>query len=156
MKFDDLIGIVTSAKFFTMTIKGKIRKAVFCASYYTERYPDEVYFKVFFDDDTILEIMPSSEELYFCDDARREVDKNLITDFGEYLKIDGKEYLLYNYNDKQFVKKVYFGNLEDGEGECVFSDYGFADEIWSLAVLDNDKESDVHVKIIDVKDVKVK
>lgn len=155
MKFDDLIGRVTSVKLFAMTIKGKIRKAVFCASYFTEHYPDELYFKVFFDDDTILEIMPNTEELYFCDDVRREVDRKLITDFGEYLKIDGKEYLLNNNDDKQFVKKIYFGNIEDGEGECVFSDYGFADEVWSLAVLDNRKESDMHMKRIDIKDVKM-
>ena len=138
-----------------MKIIGKIRKAVFWASYFTELYTVELYFKVFFDDDTILEIMPNTEELYFCDDVRREVDRKLITDFGEYLKIDGKEYLLNNNDDKQFVKKIYFGNIEDGEGECVFSDYGFADEVWSLAVLDNRKESDMHMKRIDIKDVKM-
>ena len=110
---------------------------------------------MFFDDDTILEIIPNAKELYFCDDARRKIDTSLITDSGEYLKIDGKEYILNNKDDKQFVKNVHFGNLEDGEGECVFSDYGFADEVWSLATLDNGKESDVHVKRIDVKDVKV-
>ena len=71
------------------------------------------------------------------------------------MKIDGKEYLLNNNDDKQFVKKIYFGNIEDGEGECVFSDYGFADEVWSLAVLDNRKESDMHMKRIDIKDVKM-
>ena len=73
------------------------------ASYYTIHYPDEEYYKVFFDDDTILIMMPETESLYFCDDERREVDRELITDFGEYLHIDGKKYLFDNSNDKQFV-----------------------------------------------------
>ena len=128
---------------------------MFCASYCTEHYPDEEYFKVFFDDGTVLEIMPNTEDLYFCDDMRRKIDRNLITDFGEHLKIDGKEYLLDNSNDKQFVKKIYYGDIKDGEGECVFSDYGLADEIWSLATLDDGRVSDIHAEKISIDDISI-
>ncbi|MBO7131894.1 hypothetical protein J6V85_01325 [Candidatus Saccharibacteria bacterium] len=155
MTFDDLLNKVKSDNPITIIIKNRARKTVFVASYYTEHYPDEEYFKIFFSDGTILEIMPKTEDLYFCDDKRRIIDRDLITDFDEYLNIDSKQYLLVSSEDKQFLRKIYYGNIEDGEGGCVFSDYGFADEIWSLAVLDDGEISDVHVKKISLKDVEI-
>ena len=155
MKFDDLLARIKDSEPFVIIIEGVSRKAVFCASYYTEHYPDEEYYKVFFDDGTMLEIMPSAESLFFCDDIRRKIDRSSITDFGEYLNIDGKKYLLTNHNDEQYVKKVYFGD-NNGEGECVFSEYGFANEVWSLAVLGDGSVSDIHMRKISIMDIGLK
>ncbi len=132
-------------------IKGQDHELVFVASYYTEHYPDDEYLKVFFRDDTVLQVVPDTKELFFCDDERRNIDRGMIHD--DRLVIDGKEYILQNGDDKQFVKKIYFGDLSDGEGECIFSDYAFQDEVWSLAVLDNGEVSDIHVKAIELKDI---
>lgn len=154
MMFDDLLNRIKKDNPVRMTIRDKARETVFVASYCTEHYPSEEYLKIFFDDGTILEMMPKTEDLYFCDDERREIDRNLVTDHGECLRIDNKEYLLENGNDKQIVKTIYYGDVENGEGGCVFSDYGFADEVWSLAVLDNGEVSDVHVERIGLKDIK--
>ena len=151
MKFNDLLGKVKSSAPTTLIIKDKARKIIFCASYYTTHCPDEEYLKVFLDDGTILEVIPNGEVVYFCDDERREISRDLISDDGETLRVDGKEYLLENGNDEQFVKEIYCGKVEDGEGGCVFSDYVWQDEVWSLAVLDNGEISDVHVKKITVE-----
>lgn len=155
MKFNDLLNKIKKENPVTLTIKGKTKKTVFVASYCTEHYPDEEYLKIFFDDGTILEMMPETESLYFCDDERRIIDRGLITDYDEYLNIDSKQYLLSDSEDKQFLKKIYYGDIDDGEGGCIFSDYGFADEFWSLAVLDDGSISDVHVRRISLKDIKI-
>ena len=63
--------------------------------------------------------------------------------------------MLDNSNDKQFVKKIYYGDIKDGEGECVFSDYGFADEIWSLATLDDGRVSDIRAKKISIEGISI-
>lgn len=129
------------------------RKAVFMASYTTKHYPDDEYLKLFFADGALLEIMPGQKEVFFCDDKRRNLDRNLVKDDGKYLDVDGKRYSLDNANDTQIIKKVYFGDITDGESGCVFSDYSFEDEIWSLAVLENGEISDVHARRINVKDI---
>lgn len=122
------------------------------ASYTTKKFPDDEYIKLFFTD-TLLEIIPSQEEVYFCDDSRKEISRSLITSNGKYLNIDGKQYALENTNDIQAVNKIYFGDIVDGEGGCRFSDYIFEDEIWSLATLDNGKISDVHARRIKIGDI---
>lgn len=123
------------------------------ASCTTEKFPDDEYIKLFFSDDTLLEIMPSLEEVYFCVDSRKEISRNLITSNDKYLNIDGKQYALENANDIQILKKIYFGDIADGEGSCKFSDYVFDDEIWSLATLDNGKISDAHARKIKIGDI---
>ena len=85
------------------------------ASYTTKKFPDDEYIKLFFTD-TLLEIIPSQEEVYFCDDSRKEISRSLITSNGKYLNIDGKQYALENTNDIQAVNKIYFGDIVDGEG----------------------------------------
>ena len=153
-KFDDfLLKILKLEKGSIIKVTDKDRKAVFMASYTTEKFPDDEYIKLFFSDDTLLEIMPSLEEVYFCDDNRKEISRNLIASNGKYLNIDGKQYTIENANDAQIVKKIYFGDIADGEGGCKFSDYVFDNEIWSLAILDNDKISDVHARKIKIGDI---
>ena len=154
MVFDNLLNKVKKEP-VTITIKDKPRRIVFVASYCTKHYPDEEYLKIFFDDGTILEMMPETESLYFCDDERRIIDRGLIVDYGEHLNIDSKQYLLDNSEDKQVLKKIYYGTIDDGEGGCIFSDYGFANEIWSLATLDDGSISDMHVRRISLKDIKI-
>ena len=122
------------------------------ASYTTKKFPDDEYIKLFFTD-ALLEIMPSQEEVYFCDDSRKEISRSLITSNGKYLNIDRKQYVLENANDIQIVNKIYFGDIADGEGGCRFSDYVFKDEIWSLATLDNGKISDIHARKIKIGDI---
>lgn len=153
-KFDDfLLKILKLEKGSIIKVTDKDHRAVFMASYTTKKFPDDEYIKLFFSDGTLLEIMPSQEEVYFCDDSRKEISRNLITSNGKYLNIDGKQYVLENANDTQIVKKIYFGDIVDGEGGCQFSDYVFDNEIWSLATLDNGKISDVHARRINVKDI---
>ena len=139
-----------------LKVTGAGRKAVFMASYTTKHYPDDEYLKLFFADDTLLEIMPGQKEVFFCDDERRSLDRNLVKDDDKYLDVDGKRYSLDNANDTQVSKKVYFGDMTDGEGGCLFSDYSFEDEIWSLAVLENGEISDVHARRINVRDINFK
>lgn len=156
MDIQELINLITNAEPFQLTIKDIDRQPAFAASYTTEHYPDDEYIKLFFTDGTLLEIMPSADELFFCDDERREVDRSLISDFDEYLNIDGTEFLANDLNDRQFVKTIYFGDPKDGETDCIFSDYGYADEVWSLAILPNGTISDIHTKRIAPSDIKIK
>lgn len=151
MKFDDLLTKIQNNNPVTMTIKGKARETAFVASYSTEHFPYDEYLKVFFTDGTLLEVMPGSEDLFFCDDERNEISRDLIK--GDILEIDGKKYELENGDDEQFLKKIYYGNIKDGEGGCVFSDYSFDNEIWSLAVLDNGMISDVHAIKIELNEI---
>lgn len=154
MTFSDFYNqLLNIDKKTSIKIKDKDHEIVFVASYFTKNYPDEEYVKVFLSDGTILQATPGAEEVYFCDDSLRAVDRSLITDGGEHLNIGGKQYTLENGDDQQLVKKIYFGNLSDGEGECVFSDYSCGDEVWSLAILPNGEFSDVHAKKIDLADV---
>lgn len=153
-KFDSFLqNILTLQEGSLINILGIDHQVSFMASYTTEKFPDDEYIKLFFSDGTLLEIMPSQGEVYFCDDSRKEISRNLITSNGKYLNIDGKQYALENANDTQIVKKIYFGDIADGEGGCRFSDYIFEDEIWSLATLDNGKISDVHARRIKIGDI---
>ena len=129
-------------------IHDKDSKILFMASYYTEHFPEDEYLKVFMSDGTILEVMPQTKELYFCDDNRRNINRSLISDDGKSLNIDGKKYILQDGNNRQYIKKLYYGNVEDGEEGCIFSDFIYGDEVWSLAVLDNNQISDVHARKI--------
>lgn len=154
LKFDSFLqNIPTLQEGSLVNILGVDHQVSFMASYTTEKFPDDKYIKLFFSDGTLLEIMPSLEEVYFCDDNRKEISRNLITSNDKYLNIDGKQYVLKNANDIQIVNKIYFGDIADGEGGCRFSDYVFKDEIWSLATLDNGKISDVHVSKIKIGDI---
>lgn len=137
----------------TVKIFGTDHKAVFMASYTTKHYPDDEYIKLFFADGTLLEIMPNEKEIFFCDDSRNEISRDLIIDDGKHLNIDGNLYTLENSNDTQIIKKIYFGDVADGESGCIFSDYVFEDEVWSLAKLENGQISDVHVRKIGIKDL---
>lgn len=153
LSFDKFLSkILNLEKGSAIKVIDKNRRAVFMASYTTKKFPDDEYIKLFFTD-TLLEIMPSQEEVYFCDDSRKEISRSLITSNGKYLNIDGKQYVLENANDIQIVNKIYFGDIVDGEGGCRFSDYIFEDEIWSLATLDNGKISDVHARRIKIGDI---
>lgn len=153
LSFDKFLSkILNLEKGSAIKVIDKNRRAVFMASYTTKKFPDDEYIKLFFTD-ALLEIMPSQEEVYFCDDSRKEISRSLITSNGKYLNIDGKQYALENTNDIQIVNKIYFGDIVDGEGGCRFSDYVFKDEIWSLATLDNGKISDVHVRKIKIGDI---
>ena len=152
MHFNDFLSkILSLQKRAVINVSGTNHKASFMASYTTEHFPDDEYIKLFFDDGTLLEIMPSQEEIFFCDDPRKEIDRNLIT--GDILNIDDKQFVIENANDNQLIKTIYYGDIADGEGGCNFSDYIFNDEVWSLATLDNGKISDVHAKKIDIKEV---
>lgn len=153
LSFDKFLSkILNLEKGSAIKVIDKNRRAVFMASYTTKKFPDDEYIKLFFTD-ALLEIMPSQGEIYFCNDNRKEISRNLITSNGKYLNIDGKQYALENANDTQIVKKIYFGDIADGEGGCEFSDYAFNNEIWSLATLDNDKISDVHARKIKIGDI---
>lgn len=150
----DLVDSIKSIRYNSfMDIEKTLHQAVFMASYVTEKYPDDEYLKIFFKDNTILEVIPGSQEFFFCDDPRRNIDRNLIIDDGERIKIDGKEFLSNGSEDKQYLKKIYFGNIEDGEGNCIFRDYEFKNEVWSLATLETGEKADVHVRKISAKDI---
>ncbi len=154
MTFDDLLNKVKK-ELITITIKDKPRKIVFVASYYTEHYPDAEYLKIFFDDGTILEMDSVAERLYFCDDERRIIDRGSFSDYGDYLNIDGEEYLLNDSNDKQVLKKIYYGNIDDGEGGYIFSIFVSVNGIWTLTTLDDGSISGMHERVISLKDIKI-
>ncbi len=134
-------------------IENTSHQAVFMASYVTEKYPDDEYYKIFFRDNTILEVIPSLQEFFFCDDSRRNIDRELIVNSGRQLEIDGKKFLSNGSEDNQYLKKIYFGDIKDGEGNCKFRDYECGDEVWSLATLENGEKADIHVRKILSEDI---
>ena len=139
--FERILDLSKGDKIF---VCNKERKIMFLGQYFAKSCPEESYFKAFFNDGTVLEIMPGSEEFYFGDDPRRDVKKDMN---DNEIMVDGKEFVAENDVDYQFVKQIYFGNMEDGEGECAFRDYAFGDEVWSLAVVSATQEkSDILVR----------
>ena len=150
----NLVDSIKSIKYdSSIKIENTSHQAVFMASYVTEKYPDDEYYKIFFRDNTILEVIPSSQEFFFCDDSRRNIDRNLVTNNEEQLEIDGKKFLSNDSEDNQYLKKIYFGNIKDGEGNCIFRDYEFENEVWSLATLKNGEKADIHVRKISAEDI---
>lgn len=154
MTFDDLLNKVKKEP-ITITVKDKPRKTVFAASYCTKHYPDAEYLKIFFDDGTILKTYPEDERLYFCDDKRRTIDRGLFSDYGDYLNIDGEEYLLNDGGDEQVLKKTYYGNIDDGEDGHIFKTYVSVNGIWTLTTLDDGSISGMHEREISLKDIKI-
>lgn len=134
-------------------VDGVKREAIFMASYSSEHFPNNWYIKLFFKDGTILEVMPVSEEVFFCKEGRKEIDRSLLDNSGKRLTINGEEYDILNSNDIQVVKKIYFGDVSEGEAGCIFSDFGSTNKVWSLAKLDDGTISDVCAEKITIEDV---
>lgn len=144
--------ILNSKKGDEFSILGKKRRALFLARYFMKSCQDGEYLKCFFDDGTILEVMPEAREFYFGDDERRNINKDMKDDV---IEIDGKKFIAESGSDYQFVKEIYFGKIEDGEGECIFRDYTNDNEIWSLAIISaTQEESDIFVRKIEPEEIR--
>ena len=55
-------------------------------------------------------------------------------------------------DDIQVVKKIYFGDVSEGEAGCIFSDFGSTNKVWSLAKLDDGTISDVCAEKITIEE----
>lgn len=134
-------------------VDGEKRRVVFLGEYSLEHYPNQSFFKLFFDDGNWLEIEPASERCYMCNFLQRPVDRNLIVDYDETLKMNGNEFLLNDMQDRQTLRKIYFGDITDGEGDGIFSAYLFADEAFVLA--NDNKNRDSFSKEIPLENIKI-
>jgi hypothetical protein len=88
-----------------------------------------------------------------CNFLQRPVDRNLIVDYGETLEMNGNEFRLNDAQDHQTLRKVYFGDITDGEGDGIFSAYLFAGESFVLA--DDDKNRDSFSKEIPLESIRI-
>ena len=134
-------------------IDGEKRRVKFFGEYSLKHYPNQSFFKLFFDDGKWLEICPESESCYICNYLQRPVDRNLIIDYGETLEMNGNEFRLNDAQDHQTLRKVYFGDITDGEGDGIFSTYLFAGESFVLA--DDDKNRDSFSKEIPLESIRI-
>jgi len=131
------------------------------AEFRTINFGDDGYFKIVFEDGTFLYILPADELLMYADSAHADFSEIKNEEIGqkEKLIIKGREYVLDNKNDFQYVKRLILGNYQDIEGEVKFSDYiptDGASELLSLGVLLRTGErADINPAEIGIKDVKI-
>ena len=152
MAFHNLLDTIKENRSLTIRINDKARSTVFVASYGTRRYPQD-YFMVFFSDGAVLEILPDIERVCFSEVGKQRANRDLTTNLGHCLNIRGKEYVLHNFDDQQFLRKVYFGHIQDGEGECEFSDYCYAHDTWRIMTFPNGEKSDIFFEEISLDSI---
>lgn len=118
------------------------------------------YYKVFFTDHSVLIIIPKLEQLQFSETGDLGAISGISdNDIGnkEVVEYNGKKYKLENPHDYQYALELIFGNFEDVEGECKFSDYVGIDDpnnSLSLALLSfNGQRADVQAHNINVSDI---
>lgn len=111
------------------------------------------YVKCELSDNKILVIIPEDNLIYIG-----EIIPNL-----EYKRISSEK-ILYKNNafiktgeGHQFIVKIEFGNKNDIEGNCIFEDYEFENNIISLGILpDKDnRKADVVAKILNIENIKI-
>ena len=89
------------------------------------KLPDCEYWKIRFTDDSYMLIMMADQEVYYSDHYTfwaKEV-KDIYIGRKKHLTFRGKQFVLGNKDDYQFVLEMVHGSPLDIEGECRFSDY---------------------------------
>ncbi len=144
-----------------ISIQGKVRSIVGFAEFKTINLGEESYYKIIFDDHSFLFIVPSQDLLLFTSDAPAHFAEIPDEDIGikQNIASRGKDYILENAHDYQYVVRLIVGDWKSIEGEVKFSDYVPADgasELLSLGWITRTGErADVNPKHIDITDISI-
>lgn len=140
-------------------IGGTERKLKGMAVFTTKNYSGE-YYKLFFEDESFLMLVPGDEEIYFSPrivEHIAEIDDKVIG--TEKLFYVGKQFVLKDPDNYQFVKARMVGGPGDVEGEVRFSDYVPIDgskEILSPGFLSfTGKRADIYCVLISPEKISV-
>jgi hypothetical protein len=144
-----------------ITINGETKSIAGFAEFKSANIPDESYFKLSFNDHSVLVIIPSQNALFFSNEAPIEFKEIADEEIGvkKELTFRGKNYILDNANDYQYVIRLIKGDWKVIEGEVKFSDYvpsDGSDELLSLGwIVKTGKRADVNPKGISIQDISI-
>ena len=137
----------------TIEVRGRSFNAIAMGRYMTETNPTDEYYKVFMQDHHVLVIAPTDSMMYLGRD-HGDLGQGLMDQ--ETIDYDGRRYNEVA-KDRQIVKAVVFGTLDQIEGEVLFRDYvaeGDDTKLLSLAiVLSTGKRSDIVADVIGLGDI---
>lgn len=144
-----------------VSIRGTQKSIIGFAEFKTINLGDDGYFKITFDDHSFLFIVPSEDLLLYTDELPKPFTEIKDEEIGAAEKITfrGREYVLENANDYQYVVRLMKGDFNTIEGEVSFSDYvpvDGASELLSLGwIVRTSERADVNPKEITMDEIKL-
>lgn len=162
--FNDFLNLLLHSQESGKTIlilgKERIIKGITKLSSINYRNDIGYYYKIFFTDHSSLIVIPQEKQIQFSSEG----DLGAISEIADQdvgvrdtVKYQGKSYKLENAGDYQYTLELVFGDFEDVEGECRFSDYvniDDPDDFLSLGwLVKSGKRADVHAKTIRLSDI---
>ncbi len=136
----------------SILLDGKSYSVLGKGYYVTQTDTNSMYAKILLNDHYVLVISPSDNIAYFGQNKGRlsEFDR-----CDSEIVFNGKKFIKVN-EDYQIMVKLSFGSPLEVEGEVVFWDYEFGDEIISVAVVSRTKErADVVGRYIKTSDIQI-
>lgn len=108
-----------------ISIQGDSKDLAGLAEFKTVNQPNSSYFKATFQDHSSMCLIPSDNFLLYSEDAPQKFVEIADEDIGTKTELSfrGKEYVLDNANDYQYVIRLIKGDHSSIEGEVRFSDY---------------------------------
>ena len=152
MTIDDLVSSIKSVNNgLSLKIEGAERTVQSVLKCSTKIYPESTFYLVTFTDGAFIEI---DDSVRFCDGEKTHVDRNLITDFGEYLNIDNKQYLLSVVDDRVVILETLYGEA-DNENDLAYCEYRYTSSAWRFVKQNGEDAYDLFLKDIDLKNIEV-
>ena len=157
MKFRKIVEAILSKKPFDLAVRGKILTAVSAAKCSTKIYRKDIFFRVHLSNGATLEAFPGSYPsnlvITYSDNQERIIDNECITDYDEYLNLDGERYLLYDVGDELILEEVLFGDPKDEQIASTFDEYCVGYNTWVLGPLNDGKRRGVFKQRLEIGDV---
>lgn len=112
---------------------------------------DEIYWKYKLEKNKILVIIPSDKIIYFGEEVEETNSIDLNTERFIY---KNEEYAQIAKGNQLYLKTIFGVPLEKN---CIFVDFENTEKtkVLSLAVLENNKRSDIHAKYLKMEDISV-
>lgn len=161
MTFPQLLSSLIANPDRPVIIRNKQKNIAGFAEFRSINLGDNGYFKVTFDDHSFLFLVPSEGLLLYTDEAPTPFIEIADEEIGtvQELTYRGKQYLLENGNDYQYVVRLIKGDYRTIEGEVKFSDYVPKDggeELLSLGwIVKTGERADVNPKGISLKEIQL-
>ncbi len=134
-----------------LTIKGNNYQVISQSLYTTVENKNEIYWKFKLDKNKILVIIPFEEIIYFGNEINDTNSVSFSSNRFEYL---GEKFSKIT-NGNQIYLNTLFGTPI--EKNCIFTDFENEDKtkIISLAILDDNKRSDIYAEYLQKDDIKI-
>lgn len=120
--------------------------------YATKEDSSTEYIKCELSDHKVLVIIPDEKYMYLG----KVIEKFSFTRINENtIQYENKEFTKTG-EGHQYIKSIEFGNVDEVEGECIFEDYEYKNEVISLGILTKEKvRADVYATVLTMKDIVV-